>query len=289
MSPPDDAAVRSDRFALLGVGLLLLLGAVVAYAQTLAPAWKAEQRLARDLVAARLGAARAAALPRGFRQVWIEPLGRVDRCVLCHVGVQEGADLADLAHPARSHPHPDLLRHHPVERFGCTLCHGGQGWATEKDAAHGEAPFWEEPLLSTARAKAYGLTQAELLEVRCNLCHRAETATPGMPRLNAAKALFRAKKCTQCHALDGAGGASAPDLSGLGDVLPDHLEFPKDYVGPRTVLGWHAEHIRMPGRMVADSQMKAYGFTKDEALSLALLVTSFKRSRLPPGWLPKPR
>lgn len=289
MTQPAEAHVTNDRWALLAVSGLLLLASALAYAHVFAPPWKAEQRRARELVEQRLGAERAARLPSGFRQTWIEALGRVDRCVICHVGIEEGADLAELPHPARSHPRPELLAAHPVERFGCTLCHGGQGWATEKAAAHGEAPFWDEPLLSAARAKAYGLTAAELLETRCNACHRRQAEVAGMPRLNAAKALFKAKKCTACHGLDGAGGTTAPDLTRLGDAPPDHLVFPATYAGPRTALGWHAEHIRMPGTMVEESAMKAYGFSKEDALSLALLVTSFRRLALPPAWIPGAR
>ncbi len=38
---------------------------------------------------------------------------------------------------------------HPVEKFGCTSCHGGQGWAIDTEAAHGQVAHWEEPLLGS--------------------------------------------------------------------------------------------------------------------------------------------
>lgn len=289
MNLPPEPEARRDRLLLLGVGAVLLLASTVAFARQARPAWKAQQEAVRDEVARALGPERAARLPSGFRQVWIEPLQRVDRCTLCHTGIEEGPDLAALPNPARSHPRPELLAAHPVERFGCTLCHGGQGWATEKDAAHGRAPFWEEPLLDSARAKPYGLTSAELLEMRCNTCHRHQEQVEGMPRLNAAKALFKAKKCTACHSLDGAGGTTGPDLTYAGDLPADHLHFPSDLKGPRTALAWHAEHIRSPAALVPDSSMKVYGFDKEQALSLALLVRSWRRLALPPAWLPPAR
>ena len=36
--------------------------------------------------------------------------------------------------------HPPVV-HDPAE-FGCTVCHGGQGRATDKPDAHGDVPFW---------------------------------------------------------------------------------------------------------------------------------------------------
>lgn len=283
--PPEPEA-RRDRTWLLAVGGLLVLASVVAFVRQARPPWRAAQERVRALVAAKLGEERAERLPQGFRQVWIEALNRVDRCTLCHTGIEEGADLLTLANPARSHPRPELLAAHPVERFGCTLCHGGQGWATEQQAAHGEAEFWEEPLLDSQRAKSYGLTQAELLELRCNACHREQEQVEGMPLLNAAKALFKAKKCTACHGLSGGGGTTGPDLTFAGDMPGDHLVFPPELRGPRTALAWHAEHIRSPGSMVPDSSMKVYNFDKAQALSLALLVRSWRRLALPPAWLP---
>lgn len=289
MDLPIEPHERADRWALLGVAGALLLALGIATVREVAPAWKEEQARARAAVGERLGPGRAARLPSGFRQTWIPELARVDRCTSCHVGIEEGPDLLGLPHPARSHPRPELLAAHPVERFGCTLCHGGQGAATEKAAAHGDVEHWDEPLLSTSRAKAYGLTAAELMEMRCNLCHRREASVVGMPRLNAAKALFQAKKCTACHGLDGGGGTTAPDLTHAGDVPPEHLAFPAAWRGPRTALAWHAEHIRAPADMVPDSEMRTYGFDGPQALSLALLVRSWRRQSLPPAWLPKPR
>jgi hypothetical protein len=287
MSPSTSHPVRADRRALLLVGLALLLAVAVVFWREIRPAWKGEQEQAQALVSARLGEARAARLPSGFRQTWIPELARVDRCVICHVGIEEGAELAGLAHPARSHPRPELLAAHPVERFGCTLCHGGQGAATEKVAAHGEAPHWDEPLLSTQRAAAYGLTAAELMEMRCNACHRDQAQVEGMPLLNAAKALFVERKCAGCHGVKGVGGTDGPDLTFVGDVPAEQRHFPALSTGPHTALAWHAAHIREPKALVPSSTMRQYRFDERQSLSLALLVSSWRRLRLPPEWLPK--
>ena len=65
-------------------------------------------------------------------------------------GLRDGRD------PYRTHP-SEPLKAHPIERFGCTSCHGGQGWAIDTEPAHGPVAHWEEPLLSRALGEAYSL------------------------------------------------------------------------------------------------------------------------------------
>src|SRR5207247_2453788 len=74
----------------------------------------------------------------------------------------------------RSHPYRrTLLAIHPVEKFGCTTCHDGQGRATTRFHAHAptdkhhdaEKHFWEFPLLRGA-----------YVESECRQCHRQEYA-----------------------------------------------------------------------------------------------------------------
>jgi len=64
-----------------------------------------------------------------FRQ-----LGRVDRCTTCHLGIDRAAG-RDGEEPYRAHPRLDLFvdedSPHPMSRFGCTVCHEGQGSATD--------------------------------------------------------------------------------------------------------------------------------------------------------------
>jgi hypothetical protein len=70
-----------------------------------------------------------------IRQYWIPALGdRVDRCVSCHLGVENpqmaGAELPYRAHPPTPHT-PDEFG-----RLGCVICHRGQGRATNRREAH---------------------------------------------------------------------------------------------------------------------------------------------------------
>ena len=204
----------------------------------------------------------------------------------CHQTIDWGASLADAPHPARSHPFPELLEAHPIESFGCTLCHGGQGAATTKAAAHGDVTFWEEPLLGEARAATYGLTRRELMEMRCNACHQGEAHVEGMPLLNEAKGLVERLKCARCHTIHGEGANKAPDLTLEGDRHPAHLHFPEGWTAPRTMLGWHIEHFLDPQAVTPNSDMPKHALDRRRAAALSLLVMSWCENRLPARWTP---
>ncbi|HZS38244.1 MAG TPA: c-type cytochrome [Polyangia bacterium] len=107
-----------------------------------------------------------------IQQQNLEDIGRVDRCESCHVGSNRGG--FETVSPAyfRSHPYRrTLFTLHPVEKFGCTTCHDGQGRATTKFFAHAPADrphdfekhFWEEPLL-----------KGPMMEANCRKCHMNE-------------------------------------------------------------------------------------------------------------------
>lgn len=285
---PMNPFARADlRLLLVGAGLaLVVLG--MALAAALDPPWAAAQATVRAEMHARLGPEAAASLPEGIQQIWMEPLNRVDRCTTCHMAMDGGEKLADAPHPARSHP-PGILKHHPPETFGCTLCHGGQGHATSTAAAHGDVAFWEEPLLSAERAKTYGLTRAELMELRCAYCHQTLEPVDGMPLLNAAK--DKIFDCLDCHRLPGLENEkpTAPDLTREGEKHPTEYVFPDGYVGERTALHWQIEHLLDPKAMSPGSAMPKFGFSRKEAAGIALLVMSWRRQALPPAWTPKPK
>ena len=119
----------------------------------------------------------------------------------------------------------DWLAKHEFARFGCTPCHGGDGAATTIAGAHQGGRGWDDPMLSNALAAQNGLTMNEMLQMRCNFCHRHDAATPGMEEINLAKQLFKKKKCLVCHVVEGRGGATGPELTYEGDRNPELLNF----------------------------------------------------------------
>ena len=139
-----------------------------------------------------------------------------------------------LAHPYSSHPRLDLLvgslSPHPMSEFGCTICHDGQGSATEfKFASHtpndpqervcwlGEHGWfwnhhWDFPMLPE-----------RFLEASCLKCHHAVTdlapserfADPPAPKLLAGYHLVRQNGCFGCHEIKGVTGSGeqiGPDM-----------------------------------------------------------------------------
>jgi hypothetical protein len=89
---------------------------------------------------------------------------QVDRCQTCHMGTDAGTyTSAAIPKQFRTHPHRStLFGAHPVEKFGCTSCHQGQGRATDMlshsgwhlEEKHGKERwhfsgdhYWEDPLL----------------------------------------------------------------------------------------------------------------------------------------------
>src|SRR5262249_22124179 len=72
--------------------------------------------------------------PMEIRQILATDLGQVDRCVTCHQGMDPiltpSLENNFTENPYKSHP-GDFLKTHPPEKFGCTICHAGQGIATD--------------------------------------------------------------------------------------------------------------------------------------------------------------
>ena len=70
--------------------------------------------------------------PMEIKQIIAGDLGRFDRCVTCHVGMDEYTNPTlknDFKeHPYKAHPKVDVLaKNHPFQKYGCTVCHQGQG------------------------------------------------------------------------------------------------------------------------------------------------------------------
>ncbi|HEY2386485.1 MAG TPA: cytochrome c [Candidatus Binatia bacterium] len=224
----------------------------------------------------------------GIRQLWLPELGRVDRCVTCHLGYEwSGVLPASLPQPLAPHPDLPYMDAHPFNEFGCTSCHGGQGFATTTEAAHGQVAHWEEPLLDGALAAGYGLSPTELMQIRCNGCHRHADSTPGMETIDHGKTLVRKNKCLVCHTIEGRGGLKAPDLTFVGDKNPELFDF-SNVEGPHTAFNWHVQHLTHAGTVVPHTTMPDFDFPPEDARALTLLLLSWRRLSMPPRYIPRP-
>ncbi len=188
-----------------------------AYQETIARDWRRLQRAYRT----RLDPAHAKDFRVHLRQMYVPALGATDRCISCHVGMAPGEDGID-GDPVFAR-HPDVV-HDPAD-YGCVVCHGGQGRASETADAHGDVEFWPHPMLPRRYAAA-----------GCGTCH-THVAVPNLNELARGQRIFERSDCLACHALDGRGGTlrpgaaavAAPDLSRAGgtgydrDWYPQHM------------------------------------------------------------------
>ncbi len=133
-----------------------------------------------------------------IQQLWLTDFNTTDRCMTCHQGVEQQL-FAEAEQPYTLHPgkHLDPNRH-PVEKFGCVVCHSGQGVALEVHDAHGEAHNWFHPLL-----------EGQFAEASCTTCHpqqgnvAAGAVLKDAPQFSMGRKLYMENNCLGCHVLDG--------------------------------------------------------------------------------------
>lgn len=274
---------RDLTWAYLGGAVVLgVTGALIW--SSWATEWRGHQAEFRNLVEAKFGPQRAAGVPSGLQQIWVKDLDRVDRCITCHQGV-EWKGLETAPDPFRTHP-AEILKAHPLNNYGCTSCHGGQGYATDSEAAHGFVEHWEEPLLGKQLSETYLVREPKaMLQMKCNECHRYDRQTKGADFINRAKKLVQEKGCRACHIINGRGGQIGPDLTYVGAKSPEQYDYAR-ISGIQSAFAWHVAHLQNPKALVPETVMPAFGFSSGDAQALSLLVLSWKRTDLPAKYLP---
>lgn len=266
---------------LTGAAVLVILATVVW--ADLHPPYRVYQETFRQLIEERFGPEKAALTPTGVQQVWLASAGRVDRCTSCHLGAS-WQGLEDVDEPYRSHPAAPL-EHHPLEKFGCTLCHGGQGPSTGLPDAHGWVAHWQDPLLDTQLAADYRVSDWAFLEMKCNVCHRYDREVAGAPKVNRAKALIRDKGCRACHVINGRGGSIGPDLTRIGEKNPEQYDYTRLTETP-SLFSWQLAHLQNPRSFSADTVMPNFGFNRSDAEAITLVLLSWRDVDVPAELLP---
>ncbi len=269
------------------VSLLTLFISLIVIAREETPEWKDYQSEFKAIIAENFGNVDLSDIPDGIQQIWVEDLDRVDRCITCHQGINwKGLESVD--NPWKTHPNSELIANHPPEKFGCTVCHGGQGYAVYEYDAHGFVEHWDEPLLSKTIGSEYNPRDPSPLEqIRCNNCHRYERQTRGTDYINYAKSLVRDKGCTICHIVNGEGGKLGPDLTFEGDKHAESFDFSNFATENPSIFTWHFNHFKSPESVVPNTIMPSMNFQTRDAIALSMLVMSWRDvSAVPTAYLP---
>jgi mono/diheme cytochrome c family protein len=242
-------------------------------------------------------------MPIEIRQIWSTDINAVDRCITCHLGYDPLSN-SSLTTEYKDQPFsaPDndkaleIHRAHNVEKFGCVVCHGGQGLATEVKAAHGEVEHWEKPLL-----------KGTMLQASCVQCHdnhgellvKGEVYTSEIVR---AKKLVQEAGCIGCHQVGGEGGVISVDFKDETSNKPlsridfTHTGLPQDQW---TLQNWIKVHlVQDPARVtpgdpkallgtepIAPSGMPPYLMNDKDADAITAWILGLKRTGIPPEFL----
>jgi mono/diheme cytochrome c family protein len=233
-------------FTLLG----LLIGGlvIIAFYKDQHREWKDWQRKYVKAEIARAATAEqhsdAERLPTDIRQVVLADLDRVDRCTSCHVSIEDPS-YAGYPQPLAYHPNHDR---HPFSKFGCTICHQGQGRATTREAAHGQVEHWDHPMV-----------EMKYIQSACAKCH-LPTDMPEAPQLARGRVVFEESGCIGCHKLHGTGGVLGPEL---------------DKVGASRSADWLLKHFKNPSAVTPGSAMPPIKANDSDLAALTLYVLSF--------------
>jgi cytochrome c2 len=238
----------------LSAALVALVGLAVVKEQR--AEWRRWQAAFRSLAASGAASTEGGVEPDGIQQIWLPDLDRVDRCTTCHLGIA-GPDSGTAKQPFRAHP-GRWLETHRSERFGCTVCHGGQGEATTyRGAAHGPIAHWDEPMASP-----------ELMEARCGSCHR-ERRPRGTDWLARGRQRIVDLGCAGCHEIPDhdATEVRAPRLDGL------HR---------KVHVAWLREWLRAPRSYLPRSRMGDFRLSPDDVEALTAFLLASQDERVPP-------
>lgn len=233
------------------------------------------------------------AQPVRLRQLIVPGMDRYDRCTTCHLGFDPvlsptgETDFTEQPFSARAN---DVHKAHPVEKFGCTVCHEGQGLATTVKAAHGPVPHWEKPL-----------HRGVYLQASCAKCHsnlHDEKAMSFTAAWRRGESLFKEHGCIGCHQIHGQGGPISVDLAEETSDKPlsridwSHTDLPEE---ERTLAEWIRLHVAtdpwklVPGdpkaefneEPIAPSGMPFFQLSDADARAVTTYVLSFAKDKIP--------
>lgn len=268
-----------NRFYLLVMlisAIALFVFSLLAAYREISPEWKKYQmQYKEELVKKTKDEAlidKAKALPVEVKQIYLSSLNRVDRCISCHAGI-ENPLMANEKPPLKQHS-GNYLKKHPLDKFGCTICHYGQGRATNVKEAHGKSrdTHWDFPVIPL-----------KYIQSACVQCHDLGTLKAnGADNIVKGERLFREKGCRGCHKLNGIGGVLGKPLDIVGSQPIAYFPM-KNISGEKNTYSWMKQHFIDPRNLVPESEMKV-SVTDEEADFLTTYVLSLRAGEAPKSY-----
>jgi mono/diheme cytochrome c family protein len=205
-----------------------------------------------------------------IRQIVLKDQQQIDRCISCHVSVEDSA-METAALPLKKHSGNYLSIHEP-EKFGCSLCHRGQGRVPEiqETCREGKNPW--------------SIHSFRYIQSNCGRCHLAifEENLPvtGTEKLMQGLKIFRREGCLGCHKVREVGGTIGPDLTDQGSKSKTayNFAFMSDTL---TVPAWLTRHFRDPQTISPGSPMLRFNLAEQEMEALVTLMLGLFKPQLP--------
>ncbi|MFZ5569955.1 MAG: c-type cytochrome [Thermodesulfobacteriota bacterium] len=186
-----------------------------------------------------------------IRQIFLPDAGVRDLCGTCHLGM-ENSLFRDAELPLRSHP-AEMLHHHPPNRFGCTLCHHGQGTALTSAKAHGHEANWPRPRVPL-----------NLIQGLCYGCHDSAFGLAGAEKAAYGETLFVEHGCYGCHATPAA--ENLPPMSTALDGIGLKIRTP----------AWLFSWITEPSAIRRRTLMPGFRLTEDTVRHIVAYLTTLR-------------
>ena len=205
-----------------------------------------------------------------IKQIVIDPLDKIDRCITCHIGINDPI-FKESHQPLTTHP-GNYLQNHPSKKFGCTICHEGSGMATISEEAHGD----NEPSL-------YPMFRGVFIQASCGKCH-SENQFNETSALGTGKRLFDLYGCRVCHKVYKSGGTAGPDLTVVGGKKYQDFYWGEDYDGKHSISEWFINHFKDPSYYYP-SKMMNFKMTDENAIALSVYMLSLTPEVIPVEYL----
>jgi mono/diheme cytochrome c family protein len=176
-----------------------------------------------------------------------DELGISDKCVSCHLGVANTV-MRGASQPLATHS-GGYLRSHPMQTYGCVICHRGNGDALKEKEAH------------------EGMLQGELAQISCTKCHvpssLLEQELAGARDLSNGFRLIGKLGCAGCHRIEG--------FSNLGQPAPSLVG-----VGTKVNRKWLVRWLKNPRSLVLNATMPTYHLSDEHVEALAAYLATFR-------------